>query len=145
VLVPVEQFVDGFFEGVSSGPIEQNKCSKDISAVKNQIVDVITQLIDAVKTHNINKILDSITKVIDLITKLKDSYTNCNFAKLADSLTALATKSGIAKLGYAVITHLSETVSDVKQVDIGINNKDYVSAGRGVGDLFKILLNYTTQ
>ena len=145
VLVPVEQFVDGFFEGVSSGPIDQNKCSKDISGVKNQIVDVVTQLIDAIKTHNVNKILESITKVIDLISKLKDSYTNCNFAKLADILSALATKSGIAKLGYAAITHLSETVSDIKQVDIGINEKDYASAGRGVGDLFKILLKYTTQ
>ncbi len=139
VLITVEQFVDGFFQGVSSVPIEQNECSKDISAVKHEIVNVVSQLIDAIKTHNVHKILDAITKVIDIDLKFKDSYTNCNFGTLANKLATLSTKTGIADLGFAVVCHLPVTITGIKQIDSGINGNNYVSIGRTVGDLFKVL------
>ena len=141
----VEQFVDGFFEGVSNGPIAENKCFSDILAVKGDIVIAVTDIINAFKNKNIGDILPAIEKLINVVLKVKDSAVNCNFVKLAASLASLGTKIGIAKLGMTVVTHISATIGDIKDLSSAIITKDSEKTGVAIGHLFKLLLNYSTN
>jgi len=138
----VEQFVNGFFEGVSSVLFDQNKCFKDISVVKSNIVNVVKDLVNALK--NKTQIVETFTKLIEVIMKLKDTSSNCNFLKLGTNLASLGTQIGIAKFGYKIVSHLSEVFNDVKGVYSGIESKDFKLAGMKFGYFVKLTLDYST-
>jgi hypothetical protein len=121
---------------------DQNKCFKDISEVKNDIVKVVEDLINAIK--NKSQIVEAFTKLIEVIMKLKDTSSNCNFLKLGTSLASLATKIGIAKFGYKIVSHISEVFIDVKGVYSGIESKDFKHAGIEFGYFVKLTLDYST-
>jgi hypothetical protein len=139
----VELFVNGFFEGVSSVAFDQNKCYKDITVVKGDIVKVVEDLVNALK--NKSAIIDAFTKLVEVIMKLKDTSSNCNFVKLGTSLASLATKIGIVKFGYKVVSHLTDVVQDVRGVYNGVETKDFKQAGIEFGFLVKLTLDYSTM
>ena len=139
----VEEFVNGFFEGVSSVPFDQNKCYQDISGVKVEIVQVVQEVIQAFK--NKSEIISALSKLVDIVFKLKDVSSNCNFIKLGTSLASLATKIGIAKFGYKVLRNLSAVFGDIKGVYSGVESKDFKKAGVSVGNFFKLTLDYSTN
>jgi len=141
----VEQFVDGFFEGVSNVPMSENKCFHDILSVKGDIVSAVTDIVNAFKNKSFDNILPAIEKLIDLVFKSKDSAVSCNFVQLATSLAALGTKVGIMKFGMTVITHISGTIGDIKDFSTAIIAKDSEKTGVAIGHLFKLLLNYSTN
>ena len=141
----VEEFINGFFEGVSAVPVEQNKCINDIKSVKNDIVGIVTKIIDAYNNKNISGIIAAINDLIDLLNKIKGVSSNCNFDDLVKKLTQLSTESGIMSFGWNVIKNLSTTVNDVRTIENGIKVSNYENSGKAMGDLFKVLLKYTTN
>jgi len=138
----VEEFVNGFFEGVSSVPYEQNKCALDVATVKSEIVKVFADILDAIKTRK--DIVKAITELIQLSLKLKSLDGNCKFSDLSADIISLSTKEGMAKLVFRVSTHLLKVLSDIKGTVQNFEEKLYRKSGVDFGGLVKISLNYST-
>ena len=138
----VEEFVNGFFEGVSSVPIDQNKCSTDIVTVKSGIVKVFTDLFVALKTRT--GIVEAIQEVIALTVHLKNLDLNCKFTDLSNDLISLSTKAGITKLALRITTHLPSVLGDVKGTVTNFELKEFRKAGVNFGALTKVTLKYST-
>jgi hypothetical protein len=86
-----ENFVTGFFEGVSEVPIEKNKCYKDISIIKGDIILAFKEVLNAIM-NNRSEIISSLTKVVDLLMEHKDISSYCRFGKLGISIGFLYSK-----------------------------------------------------
>ena len=141
----VEKFVEGFFEGVSSGPVEENLCLKNVDELKEEIAIVVSDIITGLNNKDYSKVLASLLKLQDILSKLKNIYPSCNFDQLKESLAALETQSGLTKLGWSVVTHLSLVKKDISQFDSSISNQNFELSGEAIGDLLKVLLKYSTN
>jgi hypothetical protein len=141
----VEQFVDGFFEGVASGPITENKCFNDLGSARGDIVEAISKIVDTFKNKDMSQLLDAIQKLINVVLKSKDISSNCHFVELGAKLATLATKVGIAKLGWQAVTHIKETVGDIKDFSVDLYGKKFEDSGKDFGKLFKLLLGWSTD
>jgi len=139
----VELFVDGFFEGVSKVPYEQNKCHKELDGFQDDIVQVVINIIKALKTKS--NIIDSLKGVYELAQRLMPLNENCHFSGLTIQLMALSTKLGISKLVFNVTTSPKETYNDIRGIYLAVEAKDFRAAGVSFGKLFKLGLNYSTQ
>jgi hypothetical protein len=139
----VELFVDGFFEGVSKVPYEQNKCHKELDGFQEDIVQAVTNLINALKTKT--NIIDSFKGVYELAQRLMPLNENCHFSGLSIQLMALSTKPGIAKLVFNLTTSPKQTYTDIKEIYSGVEANDFRAAGVSYGKLLKLGLNYSTQ
>jgi hypothetical protein len=138
----VDLFVSGFFEGVSSVPIEKNQCVNDIGAAKGDLVAAFSALINAVKTRK--DIFEALMKFYQLTLHLKGLDANCRFTDLSSDLVALSTKAGIAKLAFRITTHLLPVIEDLKTALISVEIKEFRKGGFSFGALTKIALNYST-
>lgn len=138
----VEAFVDGFFEGVSSVPFDQNKCIHDISNVRTEIVKVFKDLIQAIRTRT--DIIEAFEELYELAKKLSSLDANCKFNSLALDIAALQTKVGMAKAVFRVTTHFVTVIADLKGLVSNFEQKLFKESGVDFGSLTKIILNYST-
>jgi len=139
---PMELFVDGFFEGVSSVPFEDNHCYTDISLVKSQIVETFQDVINAIK--NQTGVIEAFQKIYALITKLKDLDGDCRFEALSLDILALRTKVGLGKLIYRLSTHLVPVMADLHNLYADYKIKEFRGCGEAFGLFIKTALNYST-
>lgn len=139
---PMELFVDGFFEGVSSVPFERNKCHTDIIDVKSNIVDTVENLINAIRSET--GLIDALMKMYELLTQLKGLDANCHFEALSIDILSLTTKTGAAKLLYRISTHLISTMADLNSMYSNMKIKEFRKCGVSFGLLIKTALNYST-
>jgi hypothetical protein len=138
----VEEFTDGFFEGVSSVPYDQNKCKIDIIDEKIEIISVFRHLIVAIKTQT--NIMEAFEQIYQLTLHLIHLDSNCHFRSLSYDLAELATKLGMSKLVFRVTTHFISFMEDLKGLYTNFEVKDYRNSGKDFGYLTKIALNYST-
>lgn len=141
----VEKFVEGLFEGVSSGPVEENICLKNVDVLKEEITLVLSDIITGLNNKDYYKVWTSLLKLQDILSKLENIYPSCNFDQLKESLVALKTESGLTKLGWSIATHLSLVKKDITQFDSSISNQNFELSGEAIGDLLKVLLHYSTN
>jgi hypothetical protein len=139
----IGDFVDGFFEGVSSVPYAENKCKTDITADKSEIIDAFSHLIEAIKTRK--NVMDALKGLYDLALSLKSLSANCHFAELSVDIAALSSYVGISKLVYRVTTNLPSLIGYVKDAYSGFSSGDLRKAGVGFGAITRVSLNYSTQ
>jgi hypothetical protein len=138
----IELFVNGFFEGVSSVPIEQNKCSVDITSVKSEIILAFSDIISAIKSKK--DIVKAILEFYSLSLKLGGLDSNCHFSQLSSDIAALGTKIGISKLVMRLSLHLVSFLEYAKGTYSNLESKEYKESGKNFGELTKLALNYST-
>jgi hypothetical protein len=138
----IELFVNGFFEGVSSVPIEQNQCSVDITSVKSEIVLAFSDLISAIESRK--DVVKAILEFYSLTLKLGGLDSNCHFKELSTDIAALSTKIGISKLVMRVSLHLVSFLEYAKGTYSNLEIKEYRQSGLNFGQLTKLTLNYST-
>lgn len=138
----VELFVTGFFEGVSSVPVEKNQCIHDISSAKTEIVKAFAELIKAFETRS--QIIEALMNFYQLTLNLKGMDANCKFSTLSEDMMALTTKVGMTKLVFRVTTHMLAFIEDLRSAVLNVESKDFQKAGINFGAVTKIALNYST-
>jgi hypothetical protein len=138
----VELFVTGFFEGVSSVPVDKNQCMHDIGSAKSELVTAFADLINALKTRT--QIIEALMNFYQLTLHLKGMDANCKFTTLSEDLMALTTKVGMTKLAFRVTTHMMAVIEDLRSTVINVESKDFQKAGVSFGAVTKIALNYST-
>jgi hypothetical protein len=138
-----EAFLNGIMEGVSSVPIQQNQCRKNIMSSKPLIVDAVKALYVAIK--NKKNIIQSLTKLSTLVTSLPDLNSNCKILELASQIGAFSTYLGIGKLFVKVSLSPIAAYDSLKEAYTGFDNLDEKAFGVGMGKFIKIALGYSTK
>lgn len=139
----VDDFIDGFLEGISSVPYEENKCRYDIAGFTHEIIIVFVNVIDSFKTHK--NVKESLIKVLELIVRLKPLEENCHLSSLSMNIAALSTKVGLAKLVYHLTKNYSKVYQYMEEINAEFGSKNWRGAGVSSGNLVKIGLNYSTK
>ena len=132
----------GVFEGVSSVPFEKNQCNKDSEQFKPAIIDAFTGLYNAFKTRT--NIVEALMKFYALFQEIQSLEANCHYKTLATELATVATKIGLAKVVYRIVTHPTTILQLITETVQAIKNGDSHIAGIAFGQLVKVSLNYST-
>ena len=138
----IEEFVNGFFEGVSSVPYEQNKCVQDVTTVKKDIVLAFSDLITAIRMRK--DIVKAFLEFYSLTLQLKGLNANCHFTILSEDIVALSTKIGMAKVAMRVSIHMISFLEYMKGTFTNFEVKEFRKSGLNFGELTKLTLNYST-
>jgi hypothetical protein len=141
----VEDLFEGFLEGVSSVPVNQNKCLYGIDELKTNLKESIVNLFEGFRQNQVKKVVDASLKLLQIYEEDVFIPLSCKFDDLGEILPALTTDKGRAKFAWYVTSNFAEILKQLKRMDSGFDNKDYKKIGKAVGAIFKTAFKYSTK
>jgi hypothetical protein len=122
---------------------KKNKCYKDISIIKGDIILAFKEVLNAIM-NNRSEIISSLTKVVDLLMEHKDISSYCRFGKLGISIGFLYSKLSLTYT-YNIYKEWTQIVEHVKGFYNGFESNNLNQSGRELGFLVKIVFEYSTK
>jgi hypothetical protein len=141
----IADIVDGFFEGVSAVPYNENKCKNDIAPFKDMIVDGVYQTLHFLRSGQPTP--DAYKTLNELAIKLKPLEANCHFDSLSKTLINMSNEGPAlkAKITEKIYANMKDVLESLNEMTISLKSGDNRTAGKGLGKFLKIVLGYSTN
>lgn len=131
-------FLTGFLQGIGeNGNVNDlEKCVKNIESA----IEEIKAALELLKNFNLKKLLEALPKLIHAVKTILNGLTPCmeSFQTLKKLVQAMA-HPDIKKIALKIMTHAGEFIGYVTSAIGGFKNKDFKAAGKGVGNILRLM------
>ena len=138
-----EQILDGFFAGISSVPIEKNKCVADLIKAKSKFVDIFDTIYDSIYENS--DLFESFAKVYSFIQEMKKFNPSCKINELSNTLNSITGTFGITRLLADVVMNIVPIYDNTRKMYETYKSGDFKKSGKHFGKLIKIIFKYSTE
>jgi len=140
----VAQYVEGLLEGLSSVPVEQNKCLLNKEKYTEDYVRYMTNLIKVIlKLRNYN---DANTEIYAIGNDLKVDEDNCHFQKFYQTLKSVTqSKEETVNVVVRIVMNAPELFKNFKEYYANLVRGEFKEAGIRKGNMIRIVYDFSTK
>lgn len=136
-------FIAGIIQGLQADYTTPSLCVRNIESVQPNFANFAQEIETLFSTLNVSRIFYVLDQFENLTKNLEDVVTRCNLTTLTNTILSLQTESGRITVQSRITSNLPSLTAQFMQFNTYLQNQKYTEAGRIIGQVLKLALNYT--
>jgi hypothetical protein len=138
-----ELFVNGIFEGISSVPIAENKCYKEIQKDIRIINSKIVNLLKSIKSGG--NIIDKLFDIHNILETISYLNENCNLKNLNNEIKNCNNFMCSFYKTLTIFRNSSELFENLVNGYKALKKRNFNKVGIALGKVIQIIFNFSTK
>ena len=135
---PSSDIFEGILTGLTKGT--NYKCKTDLLKGGSKITNIINELIEEIKSGK--DIVTSVTSAISKLSSVSGLLTHCRLLNIVSSCSSIITENGRKKIVERIYNNQKHLINDMNALIESVSKKDYINAGKVIGDGIKIVFDF---